>query len=65
MNTSVMVSNLDPKTIHWQIMQLEEMQQHLQPDDSVETACALADTLTLLHNIEEEIRHKAREERHH
>ena len=46
MNTSVMVSNLDPKTIHWQIMQLEEMHQHLQPDDSVETACALADTLT-------------------
>lgn len=65
MNTSVMVSNLDPKIIHWQIMQLEEMHQHLRPDDSVETASALADTLTLLHNIEEEIRHKAREERHH
>jgi hypothetical protein len=59
-----MLTDVDPKTIHQQIMQLEHIHHDMLPDNSVE-ANTLAATLKLLHQIEEEIRHKARVEHHH
>jgi hypothetical protein len=62
--TTIMLQNVDPKNIHQQILQLEHIQHDMLPDDSAE-ANTVANTLKLLHQIEEELRHKARVEHHH
>ncbi len=56
---TVVLKNVDPKSIHQQIMQLEMMQREMAPDDSME-AGTVRKTLTLLHEIEEELRRQAR-----
>lgn len=56
---SVVLKNVDAKSIHQQIMQLEVMQRDMVPDDSVE-AGTVRKTLKLLHEIEEELRRQAR-----
>lgn len=56
---TVVLKNVDAKSIHQQIMQLEYMQRDMVPDDSVE-AGTVRKTLKLLHDIEEELRRQAR-----
>ncbi len=55
---TVVLKNLDPKSLHRQIMQLEALQQELMPGDS-EEAGTVQQTLKLLHSIEDEVRRQA------
>lgn len=64
MTMSITLTNVDPRTIHQQILQLEHIHRDLLAADSTE-ANTIASTLKLLHQIEEEVRHKARVEHHH
>lgn len=56
---TVVLKNIDAKSIHQQITQLESIQREMMPDDSAE-AGAVRKTLQLLHDIEEELRRQAR-----
>lgn len=56
---TVVLKNIDAKSIHQQITQLEAMQRDMVPDDSTE-AGMVRKTLQLLHSIEEEVRRQAR-----
>jgi hypothetical protein len=56
---TVVLKNIDAKSIHQQITQLEAMQRDMVPDDSLE-AGTVRRTLRLLHDIEEELRRQAR-----
>ena len=62
MSMSITLTNVDPRTIHQQILQLEHIHRDLLAADSTE-ANTIASTLALLHQIEEEVR--ARVEHHH
>ncbi len=57
--STVVLKNIDAKSIHQQINQLEAMQREMVPDDSTE-AGTVRKTLQLLHSIEEELRRQAR-----
>ena len=61
--TTITLRDVDPRTIHRQITQLEEMQLHMLNDAGAD-AEAMRETLRLLHQIEETIRHDAREAHH-
>lgn len=56
---TVVLKNLDPKSLHKQIIQLEAIQREMAPDDSIE-ASTVQQTVKLLHMIEEELRRQAR-----
>ncbi|MDF2446896.1 MAG: hypothetical protein K0S46_2132 [Moraxellaceae bacterium] len=56
---TVVLRNIDPKSLHRQILQLEALQRELSPDDSRE-ASTVGQTVKLLHLIEEELRRQAR-----
>lgn len=56
---TVTLKNLDAKSLHHQIVQLEALCAELAPDDIME-AQALNDTVKLLHEIEESLREQAR-----
>jgi hypothetical protein len=56
---TVVLKNIDPKSLHRQILQLEALQRELTPDDSMEAA-TVKQTVRLLHMIEEELRRQAR-----
>ncbi|RZU38262.1 hypothetical protein EV700_2841 [Fluviicoccus keumensis] len=61
--TTITLRDVDPRTIHRQITQLEAMQQQMSKDAGADTE-AMKETLRLLHQIEETIRHDAREAHH-
>jgi|GEM_PF-3193473 len=56
---TIVLKNLDPKSLHQQIIQLESMQRDMATDDTVE-ADAINKTVKLLHLIEDELRKQAR-----
>lgn len=56
---TVVLRNIDPKSLHRQILQLEALHRELSPDDSRE-ASTVGQTVKLLHLIEEELRRQAR-----
>jgi hypothetical protein len=56
---TIVLKNLDPVSLHHQILQLEAMQREMAPDDSIE-ADTVKQTVKLLHTIEEELRRQAR-----
>ena len=56
---TVVLKNLDPKSLHKQILQLEAMQRDLSSEDRAE-ADTVEQTVKLLHMIEEELRRQAR-----
>ncbi len=56
---TVVLKNIDPKSLHRQIMQLESLQQDMLSEDSRE-ADTVGQTVKLLHMIEEELRRQAR-----
>jgi hypothetical protein len=56
---TVVLKNVDPKSLHRQILQLEAMYRDMAPDDSME-ANTVQQTVKLLHMIEEELRRQAR-----
>lgn len=56
---TVVLKNIDPKSLHQQILQLEALQRDMSPDDSFE-ANTVKQTVKLLHMIEEELRRQAR-----
>lgn len=56
---TITLHNLDAKSIHQQIQNLEEVHKNMAPDDSFE-AVTLTSTLRLLHQIEEELRREGR-----
>lgn len=56
---TVVLKNIDPKTLHQQILQLEAMQRDMDADDSAQ-ADSVRQTVRLLHMIEEELRRQAR-----
>jgi phage-related protein len=56
---TVVLKNLDPKSLHQQIVQLEAIQREMAPDDSNE-ANTVKQTVKLLHMIEDELRRQAR-----
>lgn len=55
---------IDAKHIHQQILQLESMHHDMLAHDSIH-ANTVANTLKLLHQIEDELRHRARVEHQH
>ena len=61
--TTITLRDVDPRTIHRQITQLETLHKAMLADDSAD-AEAMKETLRLLHQIEETIRHDAREAHH-
>lgn len=61
---TVVLKNLDPKSLHRQIVQLEAMQRDLDEEDSVH-ADSVRQTVQLLHMIEEEMRRQARAQHPH
>lgn len=61
---TIVLKNLDPKSLHQQIRQLESMQRDMAPDDSME-ANTVKQTVKLLHMIEEELRQQARNMHQH
>lgn len=61
---TVVLKNLDPKTLHHQIVHLEAMQRDLADEDSMH-ADSVRQTVQLLHMIEEELRRQARALHHH
>lgn len=56
---TVVLKNIDPKSLHQQIAQLESMQRDLASDNNRE-AGTITETVKLLHMIEEELRKNAR-----
>lgn len=56
---TVVLKNLDPKSLHRQILQLEALHRELSPEDRAE-ADTVQQTVKLLHMIEEELRRQAR-----
>lgn len=56
---TIVLKNLDPKSLHQQIIQLESMQRDMAADDTME-ADAINKTVKLLHLIEDELRKQAR-----
>lgn len=61
--TTIVLKNIDPVSLHHQILYLESVQQEIMPPDSME-AHAVRDTVKLLHEIEEELRRQARAQHH-
>ncbi|MCD6060606.1 MAG: hypothetical protein K0R03_1513 [Moraxellaceae bacterium] len=61
---TVVLKNLDPKSLHKQILQLEAMQRDLSSEDRAE-ADTVEQTVKLLHMIEEELRRQARAQHRH
>lgn len=57
--TTIVLKNIDPKSLHRQILQLEAMQRELLPEERQE-ADTIKQTVSLLHTIEEELRRQAR-----
>ena len=56
---TIVLKNIDPKSLHRQILQLESLHRELTDDDSSE-ADTIEQTVKLLHSIEEELRRQAR-----
>lgn len=56
---TIVLKNIDPKSLHRQILQLESLHRELEEDDSHE-ADTIGQTVKLLHTIEEELRRQAR-----
>jgi hypothetical protein len=56
---TVVLKNLDPKSLHRQILQLESLHRDMSTDDRAE-ADTVQQTVKLLHLIEEELRRQAR-----
>lgn len=56
---TIVLRNLDPRSLHRQIVQLEAMQRDLDDEYSVH-ADSVRQTVQLLHMIEEEVRRQAR-----
>lgn len=56
---TIVLKNIDPKSLHQQILQLEAMQRDMAADDSAK-ADSVRQTVRLLHVIEEELRRQAR-----
>jgi len=61
---TVTLKNIDAKSLHQQIAQLEALHDEMVPDDSME-ANTLKDTVKLLHEIEESLRAQGRMMHHH
>lgn len=61
--TTVTLRDVDPRNIHRQITQLETLHQELEAHDLTE-ADMMRETLKLLHQIEETLRHDARVAHH-
>lgn len=61
---TVVLKNLDPKSLHRQIVQLEAMHRDLADEDSMQ-ADSVRQTVQLLHMIEEELRRQARAQHTH
>lgn len=61
---TVLLKNIDPKSLHQQILQLEAMERELSADDDRQ-ADSVRQTVKLLHMIEEELRRQARALRSH
>lgn len=61
---NVTLKNLDAKSLHRQITQLEALQADMLMAES-EEAEALKDTVRLLHEIEESLREQGRLQHHH
>ncbi len=57
--TTIVLKNIDPKSLHQQILQLEAMQRDMLPEERHE-ADTIMQTVNLLHTIEEELRRQAR-----
>lgn len=64
LSNTVVLKNIDPKSLHRQILQLEALQRDLRADDGAE-ASTVGQTVRLLHIIEEELRRQARAQRSH
>lgn len=62
--TMVPISPVDAKDIHQQILQLENLHLDMVVHDSV-NANTVANTIKLLHHIEDELRQRARIEHQH
>lgn len=56
---TVVLKNLDPKSLHRQILQLEALHREMTAEDGTE-ADTVKQTVKLLHMIEEELRRQAR-----
>ncbi|HET8729698.1 MAG TPA: hypothetical protein VFM34_01120 [Moraxellaceae bacterium] len=56
---TIVLKNIDPKSLHQQILQLEAMQRDMAADASAQ-ADSVRQTVKLLHVIEEELRRQAR-----
>lgn len=56
---TIVLKNLDAKSLHKQIIQLEAIQREMAADDAAE-AETVKKTVMLLHTIEEELRKQAR-----
>ena len=61
--STVTLTNVDPRNIHHQINQLEALHRELEQHDPSE-ADMMRETLKLLHQIEETLRHDARVAHH-
>lgn len=61
---NIALNNLDPKSLHQQIVQLESVQGKLLPDDSIE-AVTVSNAVKFLHRIEDEVRKQARAQHPH
>lgn len=61
---TVVLKDVDPKSLHRQITQLEAIQRDMMPDDLTE-ADTVMQTIKLLHNIEDELRRQARAQHTH
>lgn len=57
--TTIVLKNIDPKSLHQQILQLQAMQRDMLSEDRRE-ADTIMQTVNLLHTIEEELRRQAR-----
>lgn len=56
---TIILKNLDPKSLHKQIIQLESIQREMIAEDNAD-AETVKKTVALLHTIEEELRKQAR-----
>lgn len=61
---TIVLKNIDAKSLHQQILQLEALQRDMALDERHEAA-TLEQTVSLLHVIEEELRRQARALHHH
>lgn len=59
LSNTVLLKNIDPKSLHQQILQLEAMERELSSDGDRQ-ADSVRQTVKLLHMIEEELRRQAR-----